>query len=576
MVKNKHQIIQDEKEYNLAIVALIIVVSGFIIYCNALHASFAFDDHDAIIENFAIRNNSLYTQFNQPRYIGLISFALNYHFNHFNTHGYHLVNILIHIINALLVYLVIQSILKINKTQSNGIYKREIPLVISFIFLVHPIQTQSVTYIVQRYTSLAALFTLVSIFFYLKFRSSRTRYYLFYILSCIACLLAFKTKENTATLPLCIIAIEALLFRNEKISRSRILHVFPYFLLIAVIPLSFINMNQPLGKLIGGITEAASETTTITRTQYIFTEFRVMVIYMRLLVLPINQSIDYLIPLSQSFFEIKTFLAFCFLILILICAFLIAKRYPFISLGIFWFFIFLAVESSVIPISDVINEHRLYLPSIGFISMVVYSFFLAEKKSGSGKISFIFFAIIILALSASTYQRNKVWNNEISLWEDTATKFPEDTRAWENLGAAYMTKGMYTDAMKSLEKAIEINPQRASQWFNLAMCHKALGLTENAVSELKIALELNPQYQKPAINLAIIYIEKKQFNDAYDILIKAKNYAPTHPYINALLAQVYCEMGETDSAISLFDKAMNNGLEYGDIYNNISQCLSNK
>lgn len=574
MARKKHQIIENKKEYSFAIIAIIIAITGFIIYSNTFHASFAFDDHDAIIENYAIRNNSIYTHFNQPRYIGLISFALNYRFNHFNTFGYHLVNILIHIINALLVYLVIQKILKFNKTQSNGIYQRAIPILIAFIFLVHPIQTQSVTYTVQRYTSLSALFSFVSILFYLKFRSSQTRNFLLYILSLIACLLAFKTKENTATLPLCIIAIEALLFRNEKISTSRILHVLPYFILVAVIPFSFINTNQPLGKLIGGITEASSETTTITRTQYFLTELRVIVTYIRLLVLPINQSIDYIFPLSKSLLELKTFLAFCLLLLLLVYAFLIAKRHSFISFGILWFFIFLVIESSIIPISDVINEHRLYLPSVGFISAVVYAFFHVERILKWRKFNLIFFTIIILVLSVSTYQRNKVWDNEISLWKDTATKFPEDTRAWENLGAAYMTKSMYTDAMKYLEKAIEINPQRASQWFNLAMCHKALGLTENAITELKIALELKPQYLKPGINLAILYIEKKQFNDSYDVLIKAKNYAPDHPYINGLLAQVYCEMGETATAISLYDQAMNKGLDSQDLYSKIAQCLS--
>ena len=574
MPKKKHLKTEVDKKFNFVAITVLIAIIGFTIYSNTFYSSFAYDDHSAIIENQQIKNSSIYTQFNIPRYVGLVSFALNYHFNQLNTFGYHLVNFLIHILNTLLVYSVTKTIMLIYKNQYNCAFRREIPLFTALIFLAHPVQTQAVTYIVQRFTSLSALFALVTIFFYLKFRSSEKKHYTFFILSLIAAVLAFKTKENTATIPILIIAIEAILFRQQKILKERILYVLPYFLLVAVIPLSIISTNQTTGTALGEITTISYETTNITRTDYFLTEMRVITTYIRLLVLPVKQSVDYYYPLSKSFFEISTFLAFCFLTSLLLLALFFIKKQPFITLGIAWFFIFLPVESSIIPIRDVIYEHRIYLPSIGFINAFVYSLFLIEEKINWKKFAFLLSGAIVLVLAVCTYQRNTIWDNEIALWSDAAAKFPQNARAFENLGTAYMYKKLYTNAIDTLQKAIALDSTISSQWYNLAWCHKAIGLTDDAIKEYTIALELSPQYKKAAINLATIYIQKGEPDKAYEVLIKIKNsHYPKDPYINALIAQAHCDSGKIKTAIVLFEQAISMGLNYPDMYYNFAACL---
>jgi protein O-mannosyl-transferase len=566
---------QDYKHYNVYLVAIILIIVGTIIYSNTFHGTFAFDDYRNIKDNEDIKNNSIYTQFNRQRYIAFVSFAINYYYNEYDSFGYHIVNITIHIINAFLVYLVIQKLLLILQSQNNATYRREIPLLAALLFLVHPLQTQAVSYIVQRMTSLVALFVLLSIYYYLKFRASKDKEYLALILSFFAALLAYKTKENAATLPLMIIAIELILFRAQKITRARIAYILPFFIMIIVIPLSLINVDQPLANVLGEMSKASQETQIITRTQYFLTESKAITTYVRLLILPINQSLDYHMALSKSVFEPATLLSLCFLTAFLILAVVLAKKQPFLSLGILWFFIFLAVESSIIPIKDVIFEHRVYLPSVGFIAAVVYALFLLEDRLHWHKFAFLILAACIITLSVAAYMRNQLYKNEMLLWEDAAIKYPLNARAVGNYGVALANSGNYKEGAEVLKHAIQINPRDSSHWYSLAFCYKMMGEPDQAIAPYQKALELAPQYQKAAVDLSMIYISKHEFTKAWGIMTKARYYYPEHPYNNALIAQLYCETDDLQKAMPLFDKAVKNGLDYADVYFNFAICLLN-
>jgi protein O-mannosyl-transferase len=454
--KSKHS--APEKKHSPLIFYLIIITAGFLVYSNSFHAPFTFDDNEIIVKNQALQDNSVFSQCNKPRYIGFITFAINYHINGLNTFGYHIVNIIIHIMNALLVYLLIQELLLLSRNQNEIPFQDKIPLIISLLFLVHPVQTQAITYIVQRFTSLAAFFSLIAILSYMKFRTLKSKSYFYLIISIISCLCAYKTKENTAALPLILIAIELLFFRDQKSVKERITYLIPCFLLILVIPLSFAHSNQSAGEFIGELTKASAETQTISRAQYFYTEMSVIATYIRLMLVPINQAIDYSWALSQSFFEARVFLPLLLFTAMLIAAVLIAKKYPIISFGIVWFFIFLVVESSIIPIKDVIFEHRLYLPSIGFIIASVYSLFLFETKLKWKYVAMGFCMAVILVFAIAAYARNQLWNDQMALWKDAADKFPQNGRAIGNYAIMLADLWKCTEAMPLLQKGIELAP----------------------------------------------------------------------------------------------------------------------
>jgi len=366
---------------------LVIIILGTIIYSNTFDASWHFDDHTAILENYSIRNlEETALRIGASRWIGFTSFALNYHFGKLDVFGYHLVNIVIHLICAILVYSLVLLTLKTPYLKDSSIsrYTASLSLASALIFVAHPIQTQAVTYIVQRFTSLATLFYLLSLVLFIKARLQNLRgakfspsHLGFYLGSLLAAFLAMKTKEITITLPAIILLYEFCFFSPSLRALARKL---PYLTLLLltffIIPFSrygvglfgisggtFIGIAE-VGDVIG---DATQETTAISRADYLLTQFNVITTYIRLLFFPVNQNLDYDYPVSRTLFEFPTFLSFLFLASVVAFGRWMFKKSRLISFGIFWFFITLSVESSIIPIRDVIFEHRVYLPSVGFV-----------------------------------------------------------------------------------------------------------------------------------------------------------------------------------------------------------------
>lgn len=386
--------------YSFAFAFSLITIAVLLIYSNTFSFPFHFDDVPNIVENNRLREFSNFWPPSGTRYMGFLSFAINYSFDGLNVFGYRLVNIIIHIVNGLLIWWLIVLTFKLPIMENSDMpvlrqtdISQLIAITSALIFVSHPVLTQAVTYIVQRFTSLSTLFYLLSIVFYIKvlllrikvkdkFEESSvfsTSILTFYLLSLFSAVLAMKTKEISFTLPFIIMLYEFMFSGNfikgygQQI-RTRVLYLIPFLLTLFIIPLSIAGTDKPAGDIIGELSEAMHETVDISRGVYLLTQFRVIVIYIRLLFLPINQNLDYDYPLSHSLFEPKTFSSFVFLLAIFIFAIYLFVRsrktgsgYGLLaSFGIFWFFVTLSVESSIIPIRDVIFEHRLYLPSVGF------------------------------------------------------------------------------------------------------------------------------------------------------------------------------------------------------------------
>ncbi|MDP2167140.1 MAG: hypothetical protein Q8J64_02275, partial [Thermodesulfovibrionales bacterium] len=375
---------------------VLIALLGILAYSNTFNAPFQWDEQKFIVNNPIVKdlvyfiepstaeNLELYPAL-KGRYVGYLTFALNFKIHGLDVRGYHVVNILIHIINSLLVYFLVlltfrtpylNNPLFLNNPPSPPLAKgglsegNLIALFSALLFVSHPIQTEAVTYIFQRLASLCAFFYLLSLLLYIKSRlTEKNTRYAFYALSLLSAVLAMKTKENAFTLPLVITLYEFFFFKGSI--KSRALRLVPILLTMLIIPLSLIGIDKPVGEIISGIGTATEGYQGISRWDYFLTQFRVIVTYIRLLFLPINQNIDYDYPVFHSFFDLGVLLSFFFLLSVFgsaVYLFYHSKNNPsfrLISFGVFWFFITLSVESSIIPIPMVINEYRLYLPSFG-------------------------------------------------------------------------------------------------------------------------------------------------------------------------------------------------------------------
>ena len=293
-----------------------IVFLGVLLYSNILLAPFVFDDTIVIIFSPAVRSIRAAVQsFADKRYIGFVSFALNYAIGGLKPFGYHLVNVMIHISNAFLVYCLLRLTFRTSTLSEKRSSSMFIAFAVSFLFLVHPIQTQAVTYIAQRFTSLATFFYLASLLAYVKARmdfieekKNNTAQGLgYYGVSVVCALLALKTKEIAVTLPFAILLYDIYFFPKDEGVKKRLLYVAPLFLTLLVIPLTSPVMTNPANSVddvLGKIDTLTRDLrVTYTRSEYLITQFRVIVTYLRLLVFPAHQIFDYDYPVYRTFFS---------------------------------------------------------------------------------------------------------------------------------------------------------------------------------------------------------------------------------------------------------------------------------
>ena len=519
----------NQKYKSLALSAILLL--GILIYSNTFYNSFNFDDFSSIVNNPAIKNIlnlKAIWNFWPNRFITYFSVAFNYQISQLNVVSYHLFNLIIHLSCAILVwwFMLLTFSTPAMKGQKITEHAKLIAFFAGLIFVAHPIQTQGVTYIIQRAASLATLFYLVSLSLYVKSRLLQQQVgnpvvsRFFYFGSLISAVMAMFAKEMTVTLPLMILLYEwCFLKTKERISWKSLL---PFFATFLIIPLTmffaksvdFIGMRRVLG-----------DPPSISSWHYLLTQFRVIITYLRLLFIPINQNLSYDYPIAKSLLELPTLASFILLISILTIAIKVFFKYRLISFGIFCFFLTLLPESSVIPIKDVIFEHRLYLPMVGFsfflVSLIYYLF---ENKTL--KLMIIALLIITSCYAILAYKRNFIWENELTLWNDVAHKSPRKADPYYNRGLAYHKQGNIAQAISDYTKAIKIKPNLADVYNNRGAAYREQGNFQQAISDYNKALEINPNYAKVYYNRGLAYDEQGKFAQAISDYTKAIKIKP--------------------------------------------------
>jgi tetratricopeptide (TPR) repeat protein len=575
----------------------IIVFIGIIAYSNTFHVPFQFDDRQNIVEYDLIRDLGNFWPPTGPRYVGYLSFAINYRLHGLDVAGYHIVNFAVHVLTALLVYYLVILTFRTPFLRESRFYDSNAvnlaALCASVLFIAHPVHTQAVTYIVQRFASLAALFYILSLVLFIQARLNmqdsglRTRPVVLFMLSVLACICAMKTKQNAFTLPFVIIVFDLFFFEGISL-RKRLIAVSPFILTLLIIPLSHMGSEQSSGDLVGELHDAMQQTEEIPRWSYLFTQFRVIVTYLRLLFIPINQNLDYDYPVLHSFSDPEVLLSFLFLAMLLSGAvsFWFRSRRTdsslrVVSFGIFWFFITLSVESSIIPIRDVIFEHRIYLPSIGLfmalsILLITGIQMIGNRRPGMERIAPVVVAVIVIALTGATYARNSVWKNDITLWEDVARKSPLKGRAHNNLGKAYSDAGKKEKAFDAYMTAKKVDPDYADPYYNLGLMYKDRGLIDKAIDEFTRAVTIYPEFPEAHNNLGNVYSAKGLIDRAiehYRMAVKLDR-ASAEYYYN--LGIVYYAKGMIDEAGDQFRHAIRNRQDYSEAHNNLGVVLRKK
>jgi tetratricopeptide (TPR) repeat protein len=547
----------------------IIALLGLLLYSNTFQVPFYLDDFDSIVKNPTIRGFSYFTDptktespgfYNiyhlfRMRPVGYFSFALNHKFHGLEVAGYHALNLAIHVLNSLLLYLLVTLTLRtpVMSGSKLGEYSSLIALFSGLLFLTHPVQTQAVTYITQRFASLATMFYLITMVSYIKSRLSikRSQRIMLYALSLLSALLAMKTKEISFTLPLAAALYEFSFFRDTL--RRRLPYLIPLLLAMAVIPLEEMRMQ---GSSWTAILQTGRTEAGISRWEYLFAQPRVMATYIRLLFLPVGQNLDYDYPLHGSFPDpgvVSSFLllpaAFAFIIHLYLRSRVSEAGLRLAAFGGAFFFLTLSVESSIIPLDDLIFEHRVYLPSAGFITAFVVLSFTVAGRARQGRPLAAALVVLTLVLSTASYARNTLWKEEVRLWEDVVKKSPGKARAHNNLGLSHAAEGDTEKAIRQYLTALRLDPEDETAHNSLGSAYISLGRTEEAMAEFRRALVLAPEYAEAHYNLGCAYMAQGRKENALMHFEAAVGLRPALAKAHNNLGLIYESKGLVDKAL---------------------------
>lgn len=528
-------------------VFLCVVVLNAAIYSNTLDVPFQYDDLKNIVEKTEIYMKKLTWSeiedaiFSNPaRAVPMLSFAFNYYFgnkeklsfeDNENPIGFHVVNISIHIITSFFLFLFMHNTLMLPAMKDNyGSHAFAIAIVATFLWSVNPVNTQAVTYIVQRMASMAAMFYIISMYCYVKARTSfdGQSKQILYCVCFLSFILAFFSKQNAAMLPVSLILYEFIIMRRifkEDIYRHKKAILIAMFIIISLFGVTLLlSTKSPFSFF-----SESYEKRMFTLSQRVLTQPRIILFYISLLLYPSPERLNlgHDIAWSHSLFNPITTLPAIFMIGILICGALFwNKKYPLIAFCTIFFFFNHAIESSIIAL-EMIFEHRNYLPSMLFfvpisIGLVRGIEFFSSKLRMQTIIA-AFIVCLIIGFAHGTYIRNFAWKTQKSLWLDAVNKAPGLTRNHVNIGVEYLEEKDLPKAIHHFQTAIKLDTlQRKKNRFRayalLGDCYREMGENEKAIQIYHIANNLNP-IPRTYLNLSVAYLNMGNFDAARQSLI---------------------------------------------------------
>ncbi|HEY2572434.1 MAG TPA: hypothetical protein VGH65_00150, partial [Verrucomicrobiaceae bacterium] len=364
-----------------------------------------------------------------------LTFYFNYLWGGLDPRGYRLVNIILHGLNGVLIFAMLRHLVLRSRKQVNG---REgcalfLPLAAALLFVAHPLQTESVTYVIQRFTCLGAFFTFAALWLHLRANAAEKKINraLLRAATMVTAALGMLSKESAATVPVVAVLLDTLVMGTRW--RTALRRAMPLLLTMVIVPglVLFTTWAENNGKLTlsAAINIANRDDVPRSHYEYFLTSLRVIVAYLRLLILPIHQNLDPKLEWSTSAADGRVLWSAGCLVAIVLAAWLAFRRRAsnlhasLILAFTSCYFAWLAISSGLVPLPDVMAEHRTYKSSIGFFVVLVCLIDLVRQRFLSrGWRRGVAPAVILVwtsFLACATLARNEVWRSDITLWEDT-------------------------------------------------------------------------------------------------------------------------------------------------------------
>jgi len=489
------------RPYYIAITA-ILVYAGFEAYGPALHGPFVYDDFTLPFSS-PFSNGHLMEWINHVRPLLMLSYWMNFLLSGRATYPYHLFNLLCHLANATAVFLIARRIWA--REMLDGARREILAVFAGTLFLLHPIQTESVAWIAGRSESFSALFFLYAFTLFL-YRPSNALGWgrSVVILVLFAC--AVASKEHTASLPILLVFTDLWWSPSDRIGAVR----RNWRLYLPMLCGSLVA-----AKIIWGVVSSSASAgfagAGVNWSSYALTQCRVFFVYLRLFLFPVGQNIDYDMPWSANLLDFWSLAGLIGIVTLGLAAWRLRSRFPVGCYGFFVFLILLAPTSSFIPIKDPIAERRLYLPMLGLV--LVACEFLFHAMPERRRIVAVA-SLLMVAAAIATNHRSQLWGSEVALWQDTVAKSPNKIRGYSHLVHGLVTEHHCPEALQRLDELSRrrsIDPQLLEHW---AYAYDCVNEPEHALEKLEQAASLKPS----ALTYLHIARDQLALNRAQDAL----------------------------------------------------------
>ena len=546
---------------------VLLFLAGVAAYLPSFSVPFHFDDVEGILNNAYIRITSLspsmlwaaaFQDYGHLRPLSNLTFALNYYFNVLNPFGYHLFNFFLHMVSGFCVFFLLERIF-FRRTGDLGL-ARLMALLSALLWLVHPVNLQAVTYIIQRHSSMAGCFSLLALLCYDLGRSAKRKFY--FLLTGLFLLGAFLSKETSFVMPAMVFIYDLWFFRGleqgwAKKSWKWLLGLGGFYLLLALA----VGLAVLRGGIAGKISLYYSDL-NLTALERAYTEGRVLLWYLGLVYFPAGSrlNLDHEFKVSGSLLDpVTTIPAYLLIGGLLVLAMVRARKYPLLSFSILWYFGQLGIEALPLPI-DLVNEHRLYLASIPLLAAV-------PRLLGPGRKNFwlgaVFIFLLGLCFGILTYERNRVWQVPVKLWRDTIMKSPGRNRPWNNYCTSLIDIDDIYRAGYACSYAIKLDPKKADTHANMGICLFKIGYNDAAEDEFKKAIELDPKYSVAYFNLGLVYaVRALRHPEGNDLELakanweKAMELKPTDAKVYYNLGAIYEKLNDPANAVRAYQIAL--------------------
>jgi len=446
------------------------------VYQPALRGPFVFDDPYLPFTDPDAVGQPLKHWIGGVRPLLMASFWFNSRLSGMEPYTYHLFNVLLHWISGFLVFLVVRRLLTHAGTE--GAPREVLAVFGAGLFLLHPVQTESVAYVASRSEALSVMFFYGALALYLW----RRREAVSWPVAAGVLLLfgaAVTTKEHTAVWP-ALLLLTDLFFGGGVAGVRRNWRLYAPMAVGGALALRFV------WRVLRYADTAGFQVREVTWYEYFFTQCRMLWRYLRLFLLPFGQTIDYDLPWSRSLLEHGAVFGLAGLLALAAAAFLVRRRYPLASYGVLAFFLLMAPTSSVAPIVDPIAERRMYLPLLGLLLVAVE--FLRRWRIRPAALAAALGGILVVA-GMLARERNRVWGSDVALWEDAIAHAPRKYRPRSQLAFAYFKEGRYADAVRHYDIASRLGPADYRLYYNWGLAYTYAGRAQEARRQYLAALE---------------------------------------------------------------------------------------